>query len=129
MRFLLDTHVFLWWLQDHRTLSSEARAALSDPKAQVAVSAVSIWEIAIKMSLGKLSLRGVSVRDLGELPSACGFEALPFSPAAAAEVLGLPFHHHDPFDRVLIAQAQLESLVLVTHDAAMAAYEVQTMRV
>jgi PIN domain nuclease of toxin-antitoxin system len=129
VRFLLDTHVFLWWLQDHRALSAVARAALSDPKAQVAVSAVSIWEIAIKASLGKLSLRGIAARDLGELPSACGFEGLPFSTAAAAEVLGLPFHHHDPFDRALIGQARVESLVLVTHDAAIAAYEVQTMRI
>jgi len=85
--------------------------------------------MAIKISLKKLSLRDVSANELGALPDKCGFDSLPFSVAAAARVLELPFHHHDPFDRALVAQAQTAALVLVTHDDTLGAYDVQLLLV
>lgn len=127
MGFLLDTHVFIWWLQDHARLSRKLRVTLGDSRARVFVSAISIWEIAIKMSLGKFVLRGIETYELGNLPEACGFSSLSLSAVAAANVFKLPFHHHDPFDRALIAQAQTETLVLVTHDDKLSAYDVQVL--
>jgi PIN domain nuclease of toxin-antitoxin system len=126
--FLLDTHIFLWWLQDNPRLPKAVRKTLADPDAVVFVSAVSIWEIAIKASLRKLTLRNLSPQLLRKLPEASGFTSLPFSAEAAAEVLTLPLHHHDPFDRALIAQAQVDSLVLITEDEQLAAYPIAILK-
>jgi PIN domain nuclease of toxin-antitoxin system len=119
MRFLLDTHIFLWWLADDPTLPTGARALIADPTNELFVSAVSIWEVAIKSRLGKIA---ADVGEIARAVSDSGCRPLPFTLAHAAAVATLPDHHRDPFDRALIAQAQVEPLALLTRDEAMAAY-------
>jgi len=126
--FLLDTHIFLWWLQDSPRLSPGVRATLADPDSPIYVSAVSIWEIAIKASLRKLTLRNLSPQMLRKLPEASGFSSLPFDAEAAAQVLSLPLHHQDPFDRALVAQALVGSFVLITQDEQLEAYPVAILK-
>ena len=124
MRLLLDTHVLLWWLADDPQLSRGAREAIADPDALVHVSAVSLWECAIKANLGKLDLDGA---DLAAEVPANGFMELPISGLHALAAGALPRHHDDPFDRMLAAQARLDELVLVTRDPALAAYGISTL--
>lgn len=124
MNLLLDTHTFLWAIDDNPNLSSEARAAITDGKNIVFVSAVTAWEISIKKSIGKLSLPGGSYMD--EL-SAHRFTPLDITTDHALAVETLPQHHKDPFDRLLIAQAQLENLTLVTRDPRIKQYGVQVI--
>jgi PIN domain nuclease of toxin-antitoxin system len=117
VRLLLDTHVLLWLLAGSRKLPREARELVVQSDAYV--SAASIWEIAIKVSLGKLDVDPEVVRAaLG--PS--GFEELPVTAEHAAAVSRLPLHHHDPFDRLLVSQASVEPMVLLTADAALCPY-------
>lgn len=111
MRLLLDTHALLWWLADEG-LTPQARAAIADPANVVAVSAASAWEISIKKALGKLA----APDDLEQQVQAGGFLALPISIAHAVAAGDLARHHDDPFDRMLIAQAYLEGLAIVTRD-------------
>lgn len=123
MNLLLDSHAFLWWLQDSRRLSRKARRAIAAPTSQVFVSAVSIWEIAIKLSIGKLRWReGVALDDS---IASCGFAELPVSVRHAAGVRNLPGHHADPFDRLLISQALVEELRVVTADEVFTRYAIQ----
>lgn len=124
MRLLLDTHVFLWWLDGGVRLSRDMRLAIEEPASAVFVSAVSIWEIAIKASVGKLALPASLPAGLDGAIGACGFSELPITANHAAAIRALPFHHADPFDRLLIAQARLEDLTLATADAKLAAYGV-----
>jgi PIN domain nuclease of toxin-antitoxin system len=119
-RLLADTHALLWWLSDDPALSGAAREAIADPSNDVLVSAASIWEIAIKGSLGKLTVPD----DLPATISAEGFEWLPVRPEHAWEVRSLPLHHRDPFDRILVAQARVERLPIVTGDPRFGAYAV-----
>lgn len=121
MNFLLDTHVLLWWEWQSSDLSRAAREALNDQRRnRFFVSAATIWEVAIKRHSGKLDVEG----DLTAACHANGFELLPIS-AEHAELAGvLPLLHTDPFDRMLIAQAKIESLVLLTQDRKMAGYDV-----
>lgn len=118
MKLLLDTHVFLWWRTDDKRLGPAARSAIADPANGVYVSAAVAWEIVIKRSLGRLAFEGSVAAALAEE----GFEALPVSVAHADGAAGLPDLHRDPFDRIQLAQAQLEGATLVTHDAAILAY-------
>ena len=113
MRLLLDTRVYLWWLADDAGLLEEARRAIADPSALVHVSAASLWEASIKEALGRLELGG---SDLAEEITANGFIELPVSASHARAAAHLPEHHRNPFDRMLVAQAQLEGLTLVTSD-------------
>lgn len=119
MRLLLDTHVLLWWLADH-ALSEDARAAIADPISEVAVSAASTWEISIKKALGKLT----APDDLEERLRLGGFTPLPIRIDHATAAGELPRHHDDPFDRMLIAQAKIEGLTLVTRDGRLSGYDV-----
>ena len=119
-RLLVDTHVLLWWLADDAALSSDARELLKDPNNELLVSAASLWEIAIKRALGKLS----APEDLPELISAQGFGWLPVTSAHAWKVSDLPAHHRDPFDRLLIAQATVEQLEIITADRRFKAFDV-----
>lgn len=121
---LLDTHAFLWWLSDDRKLSIAARDAIRDPHVIVHVSAASIWEIAIKAKLGRL---GVRDGDLAAEIEANGFAELAITSRHAQSAGALPRHHDDPFDRMLIAQAQMEDLVVVTHDRRFRCYDVQLL--
>jgi len=118
LRILLDTHLLLWWLDGNPLLSAEARKMIRDPENTVFVSAVSLWEIWLKQSLGKLRLPA----DFTERLAAESFESLPLTVSQTKQVSALPWRHRDPFDRMLVAQAQVEKLVLLTADEALAPY-------
>lgn len=121
MNLLLDTHVALWAIADSPALPAAGRALIADPGNEVWVSAVSVWEIAIKHALGRgdMPLSGEeALHWFGE----AGYRLLSITAAHAAAVGALPPHHQDPFDRLLVAQARAEPLRLVTHDAAVARY-------
>ena len=122
MRLLLDTHVLLWWLVGD-ALAPEVADQIADPEVSVAVSAASVWEIAIKESLGKLRFKG----SIAEQVRPNGFEPLSVSLDHAERAGALPAHHRDPFDRMLIAQAQVERLTIVTRDPAFDAYAVDVL--
>jgi PIN domain nuclease of toxin-antitoxin system len=120
VELLLDTHAFLWWLNDDSRLGLKARAAISDAENGVLVSAATAWEIALKRASGKLEAPG----DVGEWITNSHFVDLPISVGHALASAELPKHHNDPFDRMLIAQTQLEELTLVAHDHEIAKYDV-----
>jgi PIN domain nuclease of toxin-antitoxin system len=124
VRLLLDTHAFLWWLTDDRRLGRKAREVIADPASVVHVSAATCWEMAIKASLGRLTLGRVDLA--AEIP-ANGFVELTITVRHALRAGGLPRHHEDPFDRMLVAQALLEELVFVTYDRAFAQYGVSIL--
>ncbi len=119
---LLDTHIFLWWLADDQRLPSGWQDKLKNGRNLVYVSAVSIWELAIKKSIGKLTIK--TQIDLSDLIHESGFAELPVSARHAAGVESLSLHHADPFDRLLIAQAQIETLSIMTMDAVFRDYDV-----
>ncbi len=123
MNLLLDTHVFLWWLSDHKRLSKEAYAAIHHSNNVIFVSAATAWEIAIKKSIGKLEFSN----EIEEILILNNFQALPISIAHASHAGTLPPHHSDPFDRLLIAQAQIEEFTLVTHDQKQKLYDVSVI--
>ena len=123
MRLLLDTHALLWTFDNTKQLHGPALDAIRDQRNDVFVSAVSVWEIAIKRALGKLA----APADFEAGVSRQGFSALPITFRHAQSAGSLPRHHADPFDRMLIAQAQCESLTLVTRDAYMDLYAVETL--
>ena len=119
MKLLLDSHAFLWWLVENPKLSAGARQAVADPSSIVHVSAATVWELSIKAALGKLDLDGADlVEEIGEND----FVELPMTARHSSAAANLPRHHEDPFDRMLIAQAQLEDLTIVTRDPAFRAY-------
>jgi PIN domain nuclease of toxin-antitoxin system len=118
VNLLLDTHVLIWW-DEGRRLSAEARRAIRDAE-DVYVSAASAWEVAIKMGLGRLSPR----RTVEQAASESGFLELPVTSRHAVRVAGLPTHHRDPFDRLLVAQAVEEGLTVVSRDPIFGAYGV-----
>ncbi len=118
MRLLLDTHVFLWAVADSRKLGAAARRLIEEAD-EVSVSAASIWEIAIKSRLGKLA---GDAESLAAAIDDSGFAELPVTGRHAAAVARLPLHHADPFDRLLVAQALTEPLILVTADKTLARY-------
>jgi PIN domain nuclease of toxin-antitoxin system len=122
VRLLLDTHIVLWSLSDDAKLRPEVRAAMTEAEA-LFVSAVSIWEIAVKRALGKLR----APQDLAEVLLRTGVRPLSVTWAHAAAVAELPPHHGDPFDRLLIAQAKGEGLTMVTEDRSFAPYDVPTL--
>jgi PIN domain nuclease of toxin-antitoxin system len=123
VRVLIDTHIFLWWDRQLRNLSRPLRSAIEDDANDIFVSAASIWELAIKRATGKLSFRRSIVDAVAEL----GFEILPVTGSHAEHAGGLPHHHNDPFDRLIIAQAYLEGMVLGTQDRLMRSYGVATL--
>jgi len=127
VNLLLDTQTLLWWRQGNRRLGARARAAIARHAATVRVSAASAWEIAIKSQTGRLALREPLQTWMAAALDDSGFEALPVTVGHAVAVASLPVHHADPFDRLLIAQAQLEHLTIVTSDAAFDAYGVSTL--
>ena len=122
-RLLLDTHVVLWALAEPEQLTRPARTALEEAENEVLVSVVSGWEIALKRALGKLE----APDDLEAAIRMQGFEPLLMTFHHAAQAGRLPPHHRDPFDRMLIAQAQAEGLVLVTRDPDIPRYGVRTL--
>lgn len=127
MRLLLDTQIFVWYLDQAARIPTVARQAIDDADNAVLVSAAVIWEIAIKASAGRLEIPAGELRRLPRLIEATGFEELPVLARHAAGVYVLPWHHRDPFDRLMIAQARDESLTLVTVDPAIRAYDVSVL--
>jgi len=127
VRLLLDTHVLLWALGDVSRLSPRAAEAIADPDNEVYASAVNALEIAIKQSLDKLELPGPAEQWLPDALEQTGIDWLPISPEDALAVRALPWHHRDPFDRLLVAQARA-GYVLVTHDRRLEAYQVPVLR-
>ena len=125
MRLLLDTHAFLWWVGAGRTLSRRARSAIGSGRNECFVSIATAWEIAIKVSLGSLRVEGSLDRFLPDQIAANGFQPLPIDLRHAARAATLPFHHRDPFDRLLVAQALEEELAVVTADPVFAEYGVK----
>ena len=119
MRLLLDTHVFLWWRIDAPELSAAARSALMDADNEIFVSTAVAWEIVIKRKLGKLEFDGTVEAAIADE----GFTPLAVRVAHVDRVAMLPDHHRDPFDRLLIAQAQVEAMTLVTADALIRRYD------
>lgn len=125
MRVLLDTHVFLWWVEGDRALPARARAVLADQENECIISLVSAWELAIKAGLGKLKLALPVKRYVHEHAEANGFRMLDINMAHIGRLETLPPHHGDPFDRLLIAQAVEEKLPVVTADPVFRKYGVR----
>jgi PIN domain nuclease of toxin-antitoxin system len=115
LKLLLDTHAALWWLSGDERFGEEAARQLTDETNQVLLSAAVVWEVAIKRSLGKLN----APADFAPTLLDAGAQALAVTIDHAAAVEHLPWHHRDPFDRILVAQAQIERAALVSHDDAL----------
>jgi PIN domain nuclease of toxin-antitoxin system len=120
MKLLLDTHVLLWWLDDPARISEAAVTAIRNQENSVFVSAATVWEIVIKKALGKLDVPD----NLDEVLRNCQFSPLDITVTHALAVRVLPIHHHDPFDRMLIAQATVEGLTIATRDSNIQRYPV-----
>lgn len=127
MRALLDTHVFLWWNMDDPRLSDSIREIISDGRNELLLSAASAWEIAIKAGRGRLTLPAPPQEYVADRLGLHGFRPLPISLGHALHVYNLPNHHRDPFDRLLVAQAQLEEIPILTADPVIARYDVKTI--
>jgi PIN domain nuclease of toxin-antitoxin system len=124
MNLLLDTHALLWWLDANPTLSEKAKSTIADGNNLVFVSAAVIWEIRIKQALGKLEIPSNFRKVLDEQP----FEMLPITAEHAHAVGDLPAHHRDPFDRMLIAQATVERLTIVTRNTIIKEYKIPIIK-
>lgn len=123
MILLLDAHTLLWWLADHPELDSAAARSIADPASDVLVSAATVWEIEVKRAAGRLR---APAELLGAMRQA-GMETLPITAADAVRAAGLPMHHGDPFDRMLVAQAQRLDALIVSRDRELNAYDVEVL--
>lgn len=123
MKLLLDSHVIVWWLEDSRHLTPAVRAAISSPASHPFISAASVWELALKIAKGQLKLPDDYVHRL----RTDGFTELPVTIKQVVNSTRLPALHRDPFDRLLVAQALAEGLVLVTHDDVVQRYDVPVL--
>ena len=124
MRLLLDTHAFLWFILDDPQLSAKADAVITDPNNDIEISPASYWEVAIKISIGKYSLQEPYQVFMEREIAANHFRILHIDPKHTAALTTMPFHHRDPFDRLIIAQASVENVPVVSCDAAFDAYGV-----
>ncbi len=124
MRLLLDTHALLWWFSDDAQLGPYARDLIADPANDVLVSVVSLWEIQVKLRVGKLA---ADILSIFEEIKAQAFELLPISQTHLVQLGTLPAHHKDPFDHLLIAQAIVEGAIFVSEDRHIADYAVQVV--
>lgn len=127
MNLLLDTHAFLWFVWGHKNLSGTAQALIADPINQVFFSAASHWEIAIKTSTGKLVLKAPFKDFIEQSMVKNNFKPMTIEVAHSDVVLRLPFHHRDPFDRMLIAQAMVQQMPIVSNEALFDAYGIQRL--
>lgn len=123
MRYLLDTHVILWWLMEPEKIHAKAQKIIRDKSNTIFISSVSFWEMAIKKSIGRLTLP----HNLLEATAIEGFKILPIMPEECIGVADLPLIHADPFDRLLIIQAKLNDLVIITRDKKIAEYPTVTI--
>ena len=127
MKILLDTHAFLWWNMDSPQLSQKAKEMIASSKTEVFISAASTWEIAIKCQKGKLILPEVPEKYVISRISYYGFEPLPIHISHTLKTFNLPVIHSDPFDRILIAQCELENMSIVSADEIIQQYEVNVL--
>lgn len=127
MRALLDTHVFLWWITDDDRLSEKAREIISDGRNELLFSAASGWEISIKAGLGRLEISEDLERFVADQLSRNAVEALPIHLSHALNVHKLSDHHRDPFDRILVSQALLEGIPLLSADPEIPRYPVEVI--
>lgn len=124
MKYLLDTHVILWWLTEPEKIAPKARKIIADRDNEIYVSSVSFWEMAIKQSIGKLTL----TNNILEILIAEGFFKLLLTPEECLSVANLPLIHQDPFDRMLIVQTKLNDMILITSDKIIMSYPVITLK-
>lgn len=122
MRHLLDSHTLLWYTLGDSRISGMASASIVDPANQLLISPASYWEIAIKISIGKLTLHQPYEDFIDACLNKYGFTILPIDPKHTDRLIGLPFHHKDPFDRLLVVQAMVESIPIISNDTALDAY-------
>jgi PIN domain nuclease of toxin-antitoxin system len=126
MRFILDTHILIWFLEGNRSLSNSRRQIISQSQNDIFISTASLWEMAIKISLNKLTLTQ-SLADVTKQIAAEDIEILPITPEHTLQVSILPFHHRDPFDRIIISQAQVENLAILTDDTSFSNYGIKIL--
>lgn len=124
MKYLLDTHAFLWFVLNDPALSATAAALIADPRNEILVSPASYWEISIKVGLGKYTLPVSCESFFDQQIAVNGFEVIHIATSHACAVAALPHHHKDPFDRLIIAQAITENIPTISADAAFDAYPV-----
>jgi PIN domain nuclease of toxin-antitoxin system len=129
MKYLLDTNATLWWFTGSSKFKKASREVLADRANTVFVSAVTTWEISIKAAIGKLALPGEPKSYLTSRIARAGFTFLPVLAEHTYEVFSLPLHHLDPFDRLIIAQARIEDLSIVTGDRKFAQYDVRRIEI
>ena len=127
MRLLLDTHAMYWYIEGSSELSATAKMLIQEASNDILISPASYWEIAIKISLGKWQLNRAYEEFINIGLNQYGFQVLPILPIHTAALIGLPFHHRDPFDRLLAAQALVEDIPLVSTDAIFDQYEVNRL--
>ena len=127
MKLLLDAHALIWWDDNPNKLGTAAREACFDPANDLLLSAASVWEIQLKRMTGKLTLRKPLRELLDEQASQNGLQIVPVTVDHIIRLETLPFHHRDPFDRILIAAAQVEGWTVVTHDAAFGNYGIPVL--
>lgn len=126
MQLLIDTHILIWFLEGNKLLTKSRRQIIANPQNDVLVSTASLWEIAIKISVGKLSLAR-PLTDVIKQIAIENIEILPIAPEHILQVSVLPFHHRDPFDRMIIVQAQLENLQVLTDDDEFSNYGIKIL--
>jgi PIN domain nuclease of toxin-antitoxin system len=129
VRILLDTHILLWWLDGHERLRPKVRKLLADGKNELLWSAASTWELAIKAQLGKVRLQESVAAFVSRVMVSQSLTALPIQHLHAAATAELPMHHRDPFDRLLVAQADIEGVPLLTGDERLRAYDIERIEV
>ena len=127
MKFLLDTHIFLWWITDAPQLPPYIRKMISAGSARLFLSAASCWEIAIKAQIGRIELPDKPGIFISHQMSLNAIQGLPIQTSHALQIFNLPIHHRDPFDRIIIAQSQLEKLPIITSDPLIAKYKVKVV--
>lgn len=123
MNYLLDTHVVLWWLTEPKSISSKARKVIADTEERIFISSASCWEMAIKKGVGRLKFPA----NILEILTSEGFEIIPITANESLSVADLPLIHQDPFDRLLIIQAKLNDMILITRDETIMQYPVITL--
>ncbi len=126
MRLLIDTHILIWFLEGNKLLAKPRRQIIANPQNNIFVSIASLWETAIKISLGKLALAS-PLADVIKQIAVENIEILPIAPEHTLQVSALPFYHRDPFDRIIIAQAQIENLPIMTDDGEFGSYAVKIL--
>jgi PIN domain nuclease of toxin-antitoxin system len=125
MRVLIDTHIFIWYIQNSERLPSSIATYINDGRNDILLSIASVWEMAIKQSTGKLNLGLPYASFIEEQMRLNSMELLPLRLDHLEVVTTMPFHHRDPFDRLLIAQAMLENIVIISADSTFSSYPVQ----